>query len=688
MEFSSRFRSPVAACGWFLWLAFTLYLTIGPFWWHVEYFSTPGPRYYRLILWLLPALAGSVLVYTLIRTRALWRHEPLLFVAALLVGCLLYEPRATAVLLLMLAASYALGKFCLDRLGVVTRSHAEDVALSSAVGMALLAAAMFLLGLAHAYYAGVMWALLAAPCLIFSGRLRNLAAASRGTLDGWRGDPELAGPLTGVVVAFAGVFMICAMMFMLSPTISADAMLFHFAEVRHYAEVRGLQPVPAMPYSYFPQGGEVLMTLAYIPGGQTAAQMVNPLFFALSLLLLYGLARRLGLGRPAALIGVVAAAAIPFLHWTGGSFKNDFVLVLYQLGALYCFLCHREERRDHWIYVGVFLLASSFGVKHTAVFGAVPLGLLYLTATWRRPRLLAMCLLIGITFGFHWHARTYQLTGNPLYPRAAADAGATVEPRRGDRPPPYLLYLMYPWVTHFKGIQTFESPSNNPCGIFLVLFAPLFLWVRRAKWSGAELICVFAVLVHFAYLGYVWLIIRYAIVPFCILAVLTASRLTAFYESAGRFIKGSLLAALAYSFLFALLPTMISEINAPQLLYFAGRLDREQYLRQTLTYYPSIEYLWANVPHDAWILSVNNAARGYSPSPGRFHFASAKGRTADVIGTTTGYLAERDYDYAVIPTMMTRRFEELIAERYEPQREHTDDEYTVFRLRRRAGTGL
>jgi hypothetical protein len=37
--------------------------------------------------------------------------------------------------------------------------------------------------------------------------------------------------------------------------------------------------------------------------------------------------------------------------------------------------------------------------------------------------------------------------------------------------------------------------------------------------------------------------------------------------------------------------------------------------------------------------------------------------------------------------MMTRRFEELIAERYEPQREHTDDEYTVFRLRKRAGTG-
>ncbi|MDA1312996.1 MAG: glycosyltransferase family 39 protein [Acidobacteria bacterium] len=685
---TSRFRSPLAAYGWWLWLAFGLYLTVGPFWWHVEYFSSPGPQYYRLILWLLPALAGAVLAYTVIRKRGLWRHEPLLFAALLLAGCLLYEPRSTAVLLLMLAASYGIGKFCLDRLGVVTHSHAEDIALSAAVGMAFLTVSMFLLGLADAYYAGVMWVLLAAPCLLFFGRLRDLASALRGALAGWRGDAELARPLTGVAMAFAGVFMICTMMFMLSPTISADAMLFHLAEVRHYAEVGGLEPVPAMPYSYYPQGGEVLMTLAYITGGQMAAQMVNPLFFVLSLLLLYALARRLGLSRPAAVMGVVAAATIPFLHWTGGSFKNDFMLVLYQLGALHCFLRYREERADHWIYVGVFLLASSFGVKHTAVFGAAPLGLLYLTIVWRRPRLLAMCLLIGVTFGFYWHARTYQLTGNPLYPRVADDAGKTVSPRRGDRPPAHLLYLMYPWVTHFKGVQTFESPSNNPCGIFLVLFGPLFLWVRRKKWSGTELICVFAVVVHLAYLGYVWLIVRYAIVPFCILAVLTASRLTAFYESAGRLIKGSLLAAVAYSFLFALLPAMISEINAPQLLYFAGRLDREQYLRQTLTYYTSIEYLWANVPQDALILSVNNAARGYSPSPGRFHFATAKGRNSDIIGTTAGYLAERDYDYAVIPTMMNARFQELIAERYQPEREYADDEYTVFRLRRRRGLGL
>ena len=381
------------------------------------------------------------------------------------------------------------------------------------------------------------------------------------------------------------------------------------------------------------------------------------------------------------MVGLVAAASIPFLHWTGSSFKNDFLLALYQMGSLYCFLRYREQLRDHWIYLGVFLLASSFGVKHTAAFGGVPLGLLYLTVTWRRPRLLAICFVVGLTFGFHWHARTYQLTGNPLYPRSADDAGERVLPRRGSRRPTAILYLTYPWMTHFEGGKSFESPSENPCGFFLVLFAPLALWVRRKQWNAAEMICVFTVFGHLAYLGYVWLIIRYALVPFCILAMLTTSRMMSFYESSGRLVKGSLLGALAYSFLFALLPTMITEINAPQLLYFTGRLDREQYLAKTMRYQPSIRYLWENVPHDAVILSINNAARGYAPSPGRFHFVAAKGRTQSVVRTTTWYMAEHHYDYAVVPTMMGLNFREMIADRYEAEPEHTDPEYTVFRLR-------
>lgn len=685
LEFISRFRSPVPQYTWLFWLGFVLFLTLPPFGWHVEYFKGPGVAYYRLILLLLPALAAGAIGYSWIRKKGLWRYEPLLFGALLLAGVVFYEPLATMTVLGMLAAAYSAGRFCLERIGVFTESFAEDIALSSAVGFGLQATAMFLIGLADGYYVWTFAALLLAPCVLFHSQLAQLPLAFREAWRKWRGDEELSRPYVGVAVALAAVFLVCTMMLTLAPSINVDVMLFHLAEVRHYAEQHGLAIVPGMPYSYFPQGGEVLMTLAYVLGGQAAAQMVNPLFFLLTLFLAYALARRLKLTRGVAVTAIVFAATVPFLHWTGSSFKNDFPLVLYQLGSLYCFIRNRDEEGEHWICAGVFLLASSFGVKHTAAFGAVPLGFLYLSVTWRKPRLLLLCFVIGLVFGFHWHARTFQLTGNPLYPAAAENAAVTVPPMRGERPSMLIMYLRYPWVVHFEGTRSFESPSDNPCGIFLVLFAPAWIWARRKRWGAAELICLFAVAVHLLYLGYVWLILRYAMTPFIILVMLTTARLMACYESWGRLVKGTLLGAMIYSLLFALLPAMIVEINGPQLSYFAGRLDREQYLRTAVAYYPSIRYLHENAPRDALILSLNNAARAYAPSPGRFHFISAHWGIRPAVDAARLKMARIDYDYAVVPTMMAPRFAEMISLHYPLQERYSDPHYTVFAIGKPGG---
>ena len=687
MEFTNRLRSPFLQYTWFPWLGLVLYLTVLPFLWHVEYFKSPGPQFYRLILIVLPTLAAGAFVYSWVRKKGLWRMEPALFSGLLLLVCLGYELWATVVVLAMLAAAYGTGRYCLERLGVLMESHAEDIALSSAVGFGLMASAMFAIGIVDGYYPWVLAALLVIPCVVFRRQIRHLPLEIRGAFDQWRGDAELSRTYVGVTVAFAAVFFVCTLMLTLAPSINVDMMLFHLGEIKHYAETHGLNIVPGMPYSYFPQGGEVLMTLGYVLAGQAAAQMVNPVFFLLTLLLVYALARRLKLSRGAAVAGVIFALAVPFLHWTGGSFKNDFPLVLYQLGSLYCFLRNRDEEGDHWIYAGVFLLASSFGVKHTAAFGAVPLGLLYLSATWRRPRLLSICFVIGLVLGFHWHARTYQLTGNALYPATASNATVTLPPMHGTRPSVLMLYLGYPWVVHFEGTRSFESPSNNPCGIFLVMFIPAWLWVRRKKRNAAELICFFFVAIQLLYLGWVWLILRYAILPFMILVVLTMGRLSAFYESSGRIVRGSLLGAMAYCLIFALLPSMIVEINGPQLLYFAKRIDREQYLSTTVGYYPSIQYIRDNLPHDSMILSLNNAGRGFAPSPGRFHFISAHRGVRLAVDKTKAKLRRIDYDYTVVPTMMAPRFEDLMSSEYSIEQRHADRDYTVFAIER-AGQGI
>ena len=680
--FTARLNPTVSPYLWAAWLLFALYLTAEPFLWHVRYFESPGPQFYKLILVVLPVLAITVAVYRSLRRRGLWQYEPLLLSGLLLASGLVYEPLATLVILWIVTVCYAAGRFILDRLGIATRSHTEEIAISASVGLGLLSFALFLLGMVGAYYAWVFVLLLTVPSLAFRRQVRQFPNKLWGIYRVWRSDEKLGGTLIGVVMIFAALFLLFSIMLALAPSINMDMMLFHLGEVRHYANQHALEPVPRMAYSYYPQGGEILQTLGYVLAGQAAAQMVSPALFLLTLILAYALARRCEVDRAAAVAGLLAAGAIPFLHWTGSSFKNDFAMVLFQLGSLYCYLRGREEKHRRWLYIGVFLLASSFGVKHVAVFGAIPLGLLYLHASWRRPRFLVGLVAIGLLFGFYWHARTFLLTGNPLYPSSAGSAAEEVASMDGTRPPLWKLFLTYPWITHFDGTQTFESPSSNPCGIFLVLFVPMWLLMRRESRQKEERLCLLFVLIYLIYLGYVWMIIRYGINPFILLFIFTAARLFSFHQQSGKTVRLSIEAAMVYSMTFAMLMTMIIEINAPQLRYFASQIDRDQYLLEAARYYPSIHHLHTQVKPDSLVLSLDNAAQGYSPDPARFHFVSCHEGLPRAIPIAHDYLASQDYDFIVLPTYFTKRLPEILTEEYVAERSYEDEYFSVYRIKR------
>ena len=213
-----------------------------------------------------------------------------------------------------------------------------------------------------------------------------------------------------------GVFAVFSLVVSLAPSISVDAMRDHLPDVVRFLNSGGLGPVPATDYTYHPKANEVLLTLAWALGEEPAARLVNPGFFVLTLLAAFAVGRACGLARADAMLGVIVVATIPFLHWTGSIIKNDLHVAFLQLGSLLAYFRSRREDERRWLLLGVFLLASSMGVKHTAAFVALPIGLLYLSVTWRRPRLLAQLALVSILFGAHWHMLTFARTGNPAHP--------------------------------------------------------------------------------------------------------------------------------------------------------------------------------------------------------------------------------------------------------------------------------
>jgi hypothetical protein len=610
--------SPAASYGWLgAWLAFAAAVTALPFWWHIQYFKSPGPQFYRLVLASLPLLASILLAYPIARRRRLWRHEPAVLASALAAVGLLYEPVAMLVVLWMFAACYAVGHRVRQWLHLDTKGAAEDLSLSAAIGLGLLMFLLFWLGLAGGYYRATVAALLALPCLALWRDLRTLPGRVLAIFRRWSTEPEFAQPLGGILAVFAALLMACGTAVALAPSLTFDVLGMHLPAVQYYAARHILQPLPLLDYSYFPQGGEVLMTVAFLLGGQAAAQLLSPLCFLLVLLLLYATARRCSIGPLAAFAGCVLGASFPFLHWTGSVAKNDMLMALLQLTALYAYLRWRESRNFRWILAGVFLVAMSFAVKHVALFGAIPLGLFYLSVAWRqarRWRALAALVLVFAAFGLEWHVRTYVLTGNALYPETF-HRGTTVLPGapglgRADR---VLRFLAVPYLVHFLGRKAFESPSDNPAGVALIVLAPLVLLLRRKTPVAAERACLWFAALYLIYWASHAPVLRYAMAPLLILMPLIAARCVALAEALGRWAGGLLAGALAYSLLFSLCVAMILEINGSQFRYFAFRIDRSEYLREALRTYGSLESLRAPWKAGDQAFGVGNCSRAYSP---------------------------------------------------------------------------
>ncbi|MCL5746331.1 MAG: hypothetical protein M1541_20770, partial [Acidobacteria bacterium] len=563
---------------WFAWLAVFLALTAKPFLREVEYFKSPGPQFSTLFVASLPVIAAALLVYSRLRRASLWRYEPIAVTAVPTVAFLVYEPLATLVTLSVLAACYAAGRAVRRGLALEIEDAAGDIAVSAAAGYALLSYGLFWLGLAHLYYPAVFVLLIAAPLAAFYGELPALGRACRRLWAGWTGDEELRRPLAGLLALFGALFAAVTAMAALAPSVVFDALKMHLTLAATFAGQHSLRPLPLLDYSYFPQGVEVLMTASYALAGQAGAQMVTPVFFALTLMLLASIVRRSGASRLSVLAGVVGAGSMPFLHWSGSVAKNDMALALYQLAALDAYLRWRESGHFRWVWLGTFFLAASFGVKHVALLGGISIGLLYLQAVWRQKRrrlaAAALAVIFGV-FGLCWHARAFRLTGNPVYPERLS-RGVRLDtpspPWAKTQKVPYRI--LRPWRLLYDGKPFFESPLAQPMGVVLLMSLPVWLLVRRRDASPTEKACLFFAGVSLAYWVYHIPALRYALAPLALLVALTAARLPLLGVLYGRWCGVSAAVALAYALLFGACGVLIIEVNAPQIRYFARRLDQ------------------------------------------------------------------------------------------------------------------
>jgi hypothetical protein len=613
-------RGRTATVLWLAWAIFLGFATRRIFTWHLDYFHSPGPAFYRAAAIAIPSLGAGAWVYAFFRRKGLRRYEPLAFVGMIAAAYLRYEPRALLVAIALFAASCAIGNALLPRFELKTTDPADRIGMGFAAGAGILSMVLLVLGLFHALYAPVCAGVLAAGLIL--GDLRSAVADLVALNRKWRESESLASPVVGVAIFFGWIAAVCTLMIALSPVIVFDSVATHLPSVEYYASTHTLQPVPGIDYSYFPQGVELLWTLGHLLAGVAGAQMISALFFVVFLVLLMRIARDCGLDDAASVAAAVFVATTPFLHWTGSVMKNDFVLGLFEAASLIAFLRWFRSRNFRWILAGCFFLALAFHVKYIAVFAAPPLILFFAWAAWQDPpRWKRLTLAAAVLAGFAvlWPMRAFVLTGNPAAPeRIGRAAGGTVDVLESDAKSTVAWhYVKLPWEVLFEGDKAaFESPLPNPAGILLIAFLPLGLLTSRLRpTTAAQTACLVFAVMHFLYWGWVISVVRYAILPFALTAIPIAAWIKSFSDAGGRIRQASLIAVETYSLLVATMGLMIIGINGPQIGYFAGRLNREQYLRAAMQAYGAVEFLHhVENPH-ARVFGIKNLARAYAPDP-------------------------------------------------------------------------
>lgn len=596
---------------WAAWICAIVALVFRPFLRNLAMFRQVDPALYLLILAALGASVAAAAGYHFARHRAFWRWEPIVLPIAFLALCAIYSPRGVAMTLWILAAAFAMGRFATEKVGI-----RADLALSTLAGFGIFSVLLFVLGMNHAFYPWVYVLLFTAPLPLFWKYYGQLADELRAMHSGWLDDKDATAPHVSIAVFAAIVFALITAATLLTPAWNGDTVQFHLPLIRVFLAAHALTVPPTIPYGYFPQGFEVLAAGAYALAGQIAAQFVNPAFFCLAILVLYRIARTCGISRSWAVAGVALGVSIPFVHWTGSVTKNDLPLAAYQLAALLCYFRWRETQLFQWMLVSAFFIAMSFDIKHVAIFGAIPWSLACAQALWRQPRRfsrMASLAAVVLAFGLLWQARAFLGTGNPFSPANSREA---VQGRqRNSKFRRYLRAVEAPYGVHFRGKtrRNFQSPTQNPAGIVLLLLAPLWL-IRRAKgttWRTEAVLWLFVIL-YYPFWAVESAILRYAIAPVLLLAVLGTARLALFPRSLA-------ITAMGAALVFALPVVILIEMAPAQIPFFFRQIDAATFLRRTLPPYGAVEFLSQHATASDSIASVGDWAAAYAPNPANFH---------------------------------------------------------------------
>ncbi len=327
----------------------------------------------------------------------------------------------------------------------------ERTSLEFGLGLGVLVAAVFVLGLLGLYRGPAAFGLL--PALLLGRHGKFLAVLrDRFHRDVPGGRKERLLVLSVVLVG--GMTFLAS----LAPPTAQDALVYHLAVPSKYIEAGGIRYIPESFFAQFPANVEMLFTLALLLRGPSLAGGCHWLLGAAVVVAIAALARRLAPSLRSAVAapgqlhpsnrdggGLLAAAtfaSVPTVAALAGCAYIDLGLVLFEVLSTLAFLRWWERgepagpspgpgdaassaalSRGGWLVLSAVFAGLAAGTKYTGGAQGLLIALAVLAeGALRRRRLLdaarasALTGLVSAALAAPWWLKSLVYTGNPLFP--------------------------------------------------------------------------------------------------------------------------------------------------------------------------------------------------------------------------------------------------------------------------------
>ncbi len=334
--------------------------------------------------------------------------------------------------LAVILAAYGLGRKLLRRCHCGFDSLAEELVFGAGLGLVLLAAVAFLLGLTGQLHVRAFYWTLGIAFLIGSGEIVTLVRSIwrsswlepfQKKEDSW-GVHLLGLFLVGYLFVFVAVaFVACHL-----PEIEFDPLIYHLTVPKLYLQHHQIVDIPEILEAVFPKNIGMLYLYGLALHSQITVKFLNFWMGLLLLLAIYSFSRRLW-GRLPGLAAAALFVSTPIVFFELRTIYVDLPIALFCFLNFFALQRWMEDGGRKWLVLSGIFIGMAAGSKYNALFNVIAASLLvaYHFLFVRKVPLVKTAVKVGI-YGLlsissllAWLFLTYRFTGDPLFPYLSGD---------------------------------------------------------------------------------------------------------------------------------------------------------------------------------------------------------------------------------------------------------------------------